>query len=87
MKKLVVDKDICIKCGACYAIDDEHFDMDGHGFSSVINNENIESENVKNAIDSCPVGAIKYSNCENENCECDDCKCEHCGDDCECGCK
>ena len=87
MKKIVVDKDLCMRCGACVGIDSEHFDFDEENFSNVISNENLESEDLKNAIESCPVGAIKISNCDNENCECEDCKCEHCGEDCECGCK
>ena len=76
MKKLTVNEDLCIGCGACVAIDDEHFDFNENGKSKVINEENLESETVKNAISSCPVGAIKC------NCDCGD-KCE-CGDDCNC---
>ena len=55
MKKIIVNEN-CIGCGACAVIDEEHFEMDGT--SQVINNDNIESENLQNAIDSCPVGAI-----------------------------
>lgn len=83
MKKLNVNKDICIGCGACVAIDPEHFDFDDNGYSDVISNENVESENAMNAISSCPVQAIslkKECNCENGGeCDCgDDCHCEHC---------
>ena len=59
--------------------------------------EPLESENVKNAIESCPVEAISFvetddnEKCENENCKCEDCKCEecdcdNCDDDCDCEC-
>lgn len=76
MKKITVS-DSCIGCGACIAIDPEHFDFNDEGLSSVISNENLETDELKNAIASCPVSAIK---CE---CNCDE-KCD-CGDNCNCG--
>ena len=60
MKKLYVNEDACIGCGACVSIDSEHFDFNDEGLSNVISNENIESEDVVNAIESCPTNAIKY---------------------------
>lgn len=75
-KKINVNKDACIGCGACVAIDSEHFAFDDDGLSSVINNDNLESDNLTNAIESCPTSAISLvdSNC-------------NCGEDCNCGCK
>ena len=73
MKEIKVLKDTCIGCGACVAIDDQHFEFDEDGKSNVISNENLESEELANAIESCPVGAISL-----------DCGCN---DDCDCGCK
>ena len=58
MKNINVNKDTCIGCGACVAIDDEHFTFDNEGKSEVISNENLESANLTNAVESCPVGAI-----------------------------
>ena len=89
MKKLFVNHEACIGCGACVAIDGEHFDFNDDGLSSVISNENIESEDTKNAISSCPTNAISYvdSSCDNEKCHCNDCECDDChcdGDNCEC---
>ena len=93
MKELFVNKEACIGCGACVAIDPEHFDFDEDGLSSVINNENIDSEDAQNAVSSCPTNAISYvdtngeSKCENPNCHCDNCTCEDChcdGSDCHC---
>ena len=81
MKKLVV-KDGCIGCGACVAIDSEHFDFDENGLSSVIKNENLETDELKNAMASCPVSVIKLEDCAcncGENCNCDE--------SCNCGCK
>ena len=58
MKKLTVNENACIGCGACVALDNEHFDFSDAGFSTVISNENIECESVQTAIDSCPTSAI-----------------------------
>lgn len=60
MKKLEVNKELCIGCGACVAIDSNHFDFDEDGLSEVINNEDIESEECLNAMSSCPTNAIGY---------------------------
>lgn len=81
MKKVNVDNSACIGCGACVAIDPTHFDFNDDGLSSVISNDNLDGEDLTNAIESCPTGAISLSGCGNENCECEDC---HCGDDCHC---
>ena len=51
MKKLTVNNG-CIGCGACIAIDSEHFDFNDEGLSSVISNENLETDELKNAIES-----------------------------------
>ena len=93
MKKLNVNEDACIGCGACISIDPEHFDFNEDGLSEVINNENIDTENTINAIESCPTSAISYvesngknehenSDCHCENCNCEDCHCD--GDECQC---
>lgn len=78
MKKLEVNESVCIGCGACVAIDPEHFDFNDNGLSTVICNENLESMAVTNAIESCPTNAISIS----EECECHD-SCD-CGQDCNC---
>ena len=93
MKKLIV-KDGCIGCGACVAIDSEHFDFNDEGLSNVISNENIETDEVKNAIASCPVGVIKLVD-DDEHCSChegctckENCNCtpdNKCNENCTCG--
>ena len=77
MKSINVNKDTCIGCGACVAIDDEHFDFDEEGKSSVKSQENLDSDVLTNAIESCPVGAISMAD--------GDKKC-NCGPECTCGC-
>ena len=80
MKKLNVNTDACIGCGACVAVDSVHFDFNEDGLSEVISNENITTEEVQNAIAACPTNAISYVE-ENEACHCDNCSC---GDNCAC---
>ena len=97
MKELFVNKEACIGCGACIAIDPEHFDFDEDGLSNVINNSNILTEDAQNALSSCPTNAISYvesednsneeSKCSNPNCHCENCTCEdcHCNEEnCDC---
>lgn len=59
--KVKVDKDSCIGCGACTAICPEVFDLDDDGLSEVkteeVKDNNIDD--VKDAVDSCPTGAIE----------------------------
>ena len=79
MKKIIVDQNRCIGCGACVAIDSEHLDFEENGLSHVIREDNLETEELNNAIHSCPVNAISISEeekCNCEHCECEDCHCE-----------
>ncbi len=61
MDILDVEKSKCIGCGACVSIDDEHFDFDSDGLSHVISNNNLKSERLQDAIESCPTGAIRLA--------------------------
>lgn len=60
MKKVEVNKDICIGCGACVSIANEYFCFNDEGYSEVIKNEIAENdlEKVEDAKDCCPVDAI-----------------------------
>lgn len=88
MKKLVVNEDTCIACGACMQIDEEHFDFSSKGLSMPISQENLDSEKLNQAIDSCPVAAISIIDSDEDEsfttleetkevCECSG-KCENC---------
>ena len=66
MKKIVVDQNKCIGCGICVGTDPEHFDFEDSGLSNPISQENIESENVNEAINACPVSAISIEEDNNE---------------------
>lgn len=55
-----VDENKCIGCGACVAIDPEHFDFDENGLSKVTSQDMTNFNNE--VVDSCPVGAINVEN-------------------------
>ena len=60
MKKIKVLTENCIGCGACVGIDPEHFTFNDEGYSIPKSNENLDSESLMNAIESCPVGIISF---------------------------
>ena len=66
--KVVVNQN-CIGCGACESICPEVFQINDEGLSTVIAEEedfkNHEDE-IRDAIDSCPVGAIEEEALETE---------------------
>ena len=59
--KVKVNKEACIGCGACIAICEDVFEMNEEGISTVKKEEvpNDLEEQVKDAIESCPTGAIE----------------------------
>lgn len=61
MKKLIVDDNVCMGCGMCTALDEEHFEMNDAGLSEVKTQEHLDTPELQNAIDSCPVSAIKLA--------------------------
>jgi ferredoxin len=90
MKKINILKEQCIGCGACVAIDPEHFNFDDSGKSNAISNENLESSNLLNAIESCPTGAISVgvgseeeTSSSEDSCT-DECACHNCNHNCNC---
>ena len=56
-----VNKDKCLGCGMCVGINSDVFEFDDDGLAKA-NNDKINEENedeVKEAKNSCPVGAIE----------------------------
>lgn len=58
--KVKVNKEACIGCGACAAICDKIFKINDEGLSIAVVNEvpKEEEQAARDAIDSCPTGAI-----------------------------
>ena len=84
MKKIIVNHDACIGCGACVSFDPEHFEFNDEGLSYATNNENLESSDLASAISACPTGAISIEEINSENegnkeeCNCESCECLDC---------
>ena len=59
--KVKVNRDTCIGCGACAAICDDVFEIDDEGLSvaKVEEGEDSKKQEVQDAADSCPTGAIE----------------------------
>lgn len=101
MKKIEINKDNCLGCGQCAFLDEEHFDFGDDRFPTVKSNDNLTSNDLQNAICSCPTSAISIIDCDcdcndNDECACNvDCSCEQCecnencscSAGCSCGCK
>ncbi|MFB6088406.1 MAG: ferredoxin [Candidatus Aenigmatarchaeota archaeon] len=54
-----VDVDACIGCGACVSVCPDVFEMRDDGKSHVKNTDDCEGDELKQAVDICPVDAIK----------------------------
>ena len=66
--KVKVNKDACIGCGACAAICDEVFEINDEGLSESKVEEVKEElqDEVRDAADSCPTGAIEVEEGQEE---------------------
>ena len=66
--KVKVNKDACIGCGACAAICDKVFEINDEGLSEAKVEEVKEEfqDEVRDAADSCPTGAIEVNEGEEE---------------------
>jgi ferredoxin len=70
MKKIVLNKALCVGCGACVAICGEHFAFDDNGLSSIIKPLDGEpTSELLEAVDSCPTNAINLGEEEKESVE------------------
>ena len=60
--KITIDKNLCLGCGTCVAIASKTFKLGSDGKAEVIEPAGDKEETIKEAIDSCPVAAIKSTN-------------------------
>ena len=68
MAKIIIEKDLCIGCGACAATESSVFEIQDDGLAAV--KKDVVNDDVLMAVDSCPTGAIAIKDCDCENCEC-----------------
>ena len=47
MKKLIVDDSVCMGCGMCTALDEEHFEMNDAGLSEVKTQEHLDTPELQ----------------------------------------
>ena len=61
MKKVSVNKDVCIGCGMCTGTCPSVFDMDDDGLAKAVVEEieGADEESAQEAADNCPVQAIE----------------------------
>lgn len=59
--KVVVNRDNCIGCGACEAIDSDVFQLDDDGISTVVCKDfsKVDEDTLNEAVESCPTSAIE----------------------------
>jgi len=60
MKKLKVDEEKCLGCGACASLCPKVFKINEKGKSEVIDQNGDTPENIETAIAACPVQAILW---------------------------
>jgi ferredoxin len=59
VKKVTVDKDACVACGACFDTCPEVFEADAEGKSQVKKKADLNAPCVEEAANGCPAEAIK----------------------------
>ncbi|MDP2860849.1 MAG: ferredoxin [bacterium] len=60
MKKLKVNEEKCLGCGACVSLCPKVFKINENGKSAVIDSSGDTPENIETAIAACPVQAILW---------------------------
>ena len=95
MKKVVLNEDRCIGCGACMSVAPDNFTFSDEGRAEMI--DDTITDAAIEASEMCPVSAITIEgtcncneNCSySEECNCDDeCSCSedcNCNNECTCG--
>jgi len=58
-KKIMIDQELCVGCGACESLCPEVFKLRDDGKAEVVSENGCEKCDCEMVINSCPVGAIK----------------------------
>ena len=58
-KKITIEEDLCVGCGACASLCSEVFELADSGKAKVIKEEGCADCDCEMIVNSCPVGAIK----------------------------
>ena len=58
-KKITIDQELCVGCGACASLCPEVFELQDDGKAKIANENSREKYDCDMVINSCPVGAIK----------------------------
>jgi ferredoxin len=58
-KKIIVDQELCIGCGMCASLYPDVFELQDDGKAKVINDDDCDNCDCDEAVNNCPVGAIK----------------------------
>lgn len=67
MKVIKVDQSKCIGCGACVGMDENSFEFNEDGLSKAkIDVVDEPSEELVNAVEACPAGAITLEDVQEE---------------------
>lgn len=64
MKKIKVNDEICIGCGACQAEYPENFQINDEGIAEATENNIVDDEEADIIEGICPVGAISVNDTE-----------------------
>ena len=64
MKKIVIDKNKCLGCGACVAFAPKSFKLGDDGKAQPVEPPGDGEAAIKEAIDNCPVTAIRREDSE-----------------------
>ncbi len=60
MKKIIIDDELCIGCGACEGLAPDHFELKEDGKAHVKKQYSEEDKDIiEEAKDGCPAGAIE----------------------------
>ncbi len=59
-RKIVIDQDECISCGACADSCPDVFVMNDDNIAEVSDEEGASEEEIQEAIDGCPVECIHW---------------------------